>query len=129
MNDYPCPDPGFQPAPGQSLEDFLTEGANWLISHATELECVRDGVPLVNLFSYRATSKLFQFTGDPSLTAIWDPCITGQLQDGVSDGYWVMLQPMTPGQHTLTLRGRLEFPEFGGFVFESQVTYLITVLP
>lgn len=26
-NDYPCPDPNFKPAPGQSLEDFLTLGA------------------------------------------------------------------------------------------------------
>jgi hypothetical protein len=24
-NDYPCPDPNFKPAPGQSLQGFLTE--------------------------------------------------------------------------------------------------------
>ena len=28
MNDYPCPDPSFQPAPGQTLEEFLTQGAH-----------------------------------------------------------------------------------------------------
>jgi hypothetical protein len=27
LNDYPCPDPTFQPAPGQTLEEFLAQGA------------------------------------------------------------------------------------------------------
>src|SRR6266498_3041732 len=27
LNDFPCPDPSFQPAPGQTLYDFLIEGA------------------------------------------------------------------------------------------------------
>jgi hypothetical protein len=26
INDYPCPDPSFEPAAGQTLEDFLTQG-------------------------------------------------------------------------------------------------------
>src|SRR5689334_4324102 len=27
LNDYPCPDPTFQPPPGQTLFDFLSQGA------------------------------------------------------------------------------------------------------
>lgn len=128
INDYPCPDPSFQPAPGQTLEEFLTEGADFFISHVTELEAEVDGVALEDLFDYRATSKLFTFTGDPSLTEI-DPCITGTPQFGVADGYWIMLAPLSAGSHAIHLRGKSVFPEFDDFVFETEVTYNLTVAP
>jgi hypothetical protein len=120
-NDYPCPDPNFHPAPGQSLEDFLTQGAKAIIDPVNELEVEVDGVSLRNLFDYRATSKLFMFTGDPSLTAAFDSCITGSSQPAVSDGYWIMLAPLPVGTHTIHFRG--------GVVgsFEIEVTYNLTV--
>lgn len=126
-NDFPCPDPNFKPAPGQSLEDFLTEGAKAVIDHVTELEVEIDGVALKNLFDYRATSPLFTFTGDPSLIII-DPCITGSPQPAVSDGYWIMLTPLPPGQHEIHFRGVENFPE-SNFTFETEVTYHIIVAP
>jgi len=43
LNDYPCPDPNFQPPPGQTLEEFLTEGAAAIIDLVTELEVIVDG--------------------------------------------------------------------------------------
>jgi hypothetical protein len=70
FNDYPCPDPNYQPAPGQTLEAFLTEGARVLIDFTTELEATLDGVPLQNLFDYRATSRLFTFTGRSPATRV-----------------------------------------------------------
>jgi len=43
-NDYPCPPEfNFEPAPGQSLEDFLTEGARFLTDQVTELEVESTG--------------------------------------------------------------------------------------
>jgi len=126
LNDYPCPDPTFQPGPGQSLEDFLTEGAEFFIDHVTELEAEVDGVALQDLFDYRATSRLFSFTGDTSLQQI-DACITGSPQAGVSDGYWIMLRPLSVGNHTIHFRGKEVFP--GPSVFETDVTYNLTVAP
>ena len=41
INDYPCPDPSFEPAIGQTLEDFLTQGVTPIIdsfSTAVELD-------------------------------------------------------------------------------------------
>jgi hypothetical protein len=128
LNDYPCPDPDFQPGEGQTLEEFLTEGAAWWISNVTELEVEVDGVSLNNLFDYRGTSGLFTFTGDPSWDAV-DPCVTGQPQFGVADGYWIMLAPLPKGQHTIHSRGKAVFPEWGDWVFESEVTYNLTVTP
>ena len=82
-DDWPCPWP-FGPAPGQSLEDFLTADAANYVAYITDLNATVDGVPLVNLFCYRGTSHLFTFTGDPALTAVFDPCITGTPQQAVN---------------------------------------------
>ena len=104
LNDYPCPDPDFHPAPGQSMEDFLTEGARAIIDGITPPSMEVDGVAINNTTSYRATSKLFIFTGDLSMQA-FDGCVTGSPQVGVSDGYLVLLKPLTPGAHTLRFSG------------------------
>lgn len=124
-NDYPCPDPNFQPAPGQTLEEFLTAGAQFIIDFTSELEVILDGVALQELFDYRATSRLFTFTGDPSMTAV-DACITGTPQSGVADGYWIMLKPLTPGPHTLVIRATLDFG--GGATFQIDTTYNLTIV-
>ena len=126
LNDYPCPDPNFQPPPGQTLEEFLTEGAEAVINLVTQLEVIVDGQPLNDLFSYRATSRLFTFTADPSLVA-FDPCVTGTPQSGVTDGYWILMNPLPPGPHTIFIRGKIDFG--GGNTFEVQVTYNLTVVP
>jgi len=124
INDYPCPDPNFQPPPGESLEQFLTEGAQAVINLVTQLEVVVDGQPLNDLFSYRATSHLLTFTADPSLVG-FDSCVTGTPQYGVTDGYWILLNPLPPGPHTIFIRGVIDFG--GGNTFEVQVTYNLTV--
>ena len=103
-NDFPCPDPDFHPAPGQSMEDFLTEGLSW-IGGLTPPSMTLDGVSLTNPSDYRATSKLFTFTGDLSFQGTFDPCVTGNPQVAVSDGYLVILKPLTPGMHTLEFSG------------------------
>src|SRR5262249_17581225 len=75
-NDYPCPGPAFQPAPGQSLYDFLRAGAVAFIDTVNLLEVTIDGVrPEESMLEFRFTSKqLFQITGDPSLQTVLDSC-------------------------------------------------------
>ena len=121
-NDYPCPDPTFQPAPGQSLQDFLTQGADAIVSQIDVLTAEVDGVTINSLTAYRGTSGLDYFTGDPSLTATFDPCLTGSSQAFVSDGYWLMLAPFPPGHHTIHFTGGIS-----AWGFLVDVTYHITV--
>jgi hypothetical protein len=124
FNDFPCPDPAFAPAAGQSMEDFLTAGIDPIFSNlVVALEATLDGDPLESLFSFRATSRLATFTGDLSQQAI-DPCITGAPQVGVADGYWLMLRPLKRGRHDLHFRGAMDF---FGTPFETEVTYSLTV--
>ncbi len=130
FNDYPCPDPNFQPAPGQTLEDFLTQGAHWYLDHAIALGAEVDGVSLRDLENYRAFSRMFYVSMDPSLI-VWDPCCIGPtLQPGVAEGYWVMLAPLPPGDHTIHFTGTWLFTlEADGFdwLFTLDVTYHLSV--
>ncbi len=101
LNDYPCPDTSFHPAPGQSLQDFLTQGAMQVVNMVNSLTLTVDGKSVPNLFSYRYTSPLFYYTGNTTLQTQLDGCITGHSQPAVSDGYYIMLHPLSPGQHVL----------------------------
>jgi hypothetical protein len=101
INDYPCPDPTFEPAPGQSLFDFLLEGAVQG-DNVAEISGTLDGVVLEDLARYYVTSKkLMYFTGDLSLQAL-DPCITGSPQPAAIEAHFMIVKPLAPGTHVLT---------------------------
>lgn len=108
-----------------TLEDCLTDNAH-MILQATTLSAVVDGVPLNNLFDYVQTSKLFFFTGKRSLIEPFDPCIIdhGRAQEAVAYGWWLMLEPLTPGDHTLKFRST---GTFGGGPFDIDVTYHLQI--
>jgi hypothetical protein len=123
FNDYSCPVPDNQPAPGQTLEEFLTEGAEAISDMATELFAEVDGVPIQNLWDYRAHSDMEMFTKHPSLLA-FDPCLMDGPQPAVAAGYWLMLAPLTRGQHTIRFGSTACFADFESGV---DVTYYVTV--
>ncbi len=128
INDYPCPDPNFQPAPGQTMEEFLAEGVAWFNSIVTDLSVTIDGSPLSNPGSYAFISPLFYFTGHPSLgdeeQCLFDPCVTGEEQPAVNGGYYLMLKPLSKGTHTVHYHSLTDFP-WGAF--EQDGTFNITV--
>jgi hypothetical protein len=106
MNDYPCPDPSFQPAPGQSLYDFLIAPIRPLFDGETGFEITLDGVPIVDPLSYRLTSDdVFHFKGNLSFAPDFDPCVTGKRQEAVSDGFYLMFRPLSPGEHLIVVNG------------------------
>jgi hypothetical protein len=103
LNDYPCPDPTFQPAPGQSLYDFLVQGAEAAATTA-EIDVTLDGQTLEDLTTYHYVSDdIFYIKGDTSLQPL-DACITGSPQPAVVDSYFAVIKPLPPGKHTLTTR-------------------------
>ena len=101
VNDYPCPDPNFKPAPGQSLEEFLLGGIVPVIDTVSLAEARLDGRVLP---VRRITTNVFSFTGAGGLGATFDACITGSPQVAVSDGYWALIEPLPPGEHVLRMR-------------------------
>ncbi len=104
LNDYPCPDPNFQPAPGQTLEQFLQAGAADFLGKIQNIKVTVDGHQ-VDYTKHRQTTGVFNFTGHPSLTKTFDGCITGTAQQAISDGWWLMLAPLSPGRHTVAVTG------------------------
>lgn len=117
IDDYPCPDPTFGPAPGQSLEGFLQADITQFVDdpHASTTATL-DSTPL---HVRHVKTSLFAFTAAAS-NVQGDSCITGSPQLGVSDGYFVFIDPLPPGQHILHLRSVV----FGSL---TDVTITLTV--
>lgn len=104
--------------------------ANYFADHAVGLSCVIDGRPVRNLAAYRTDSPFFDFGPLPENNLLGLP--EGTTSSAVSDGYFIMLAPLSPGRHTIHFTGAFVFTmEADGFdfSFSLDITYLITVKP
>ena len=122
LDDYPCPYPDFEPAEGQSLEDFLQADVSGLMDLLQNIEISFDGAALEGIETYQFISDLFYFTANPELVECFDPCVTGESQPGVAGGYFVMFKKMQTGTHTITMHGELP-----AFDLEWDITLNVTV--
>lgn len=78
-----------------------------------------DGKPLQNLDRQRVQSPVLTITF-PVLAVFGLPA--GTFAPNVSDGYWLMLSPLRPGNHTIHFKGTIT-----GGPFVVEVTYMLTV--
>jgi hypothetical protein len=102
LNSYPCPDPTFQPAPGQTLEEFLQEGAIFFDDLYANLAVTVDGQP-VDIADHRSTTPLFENQVDASLLPfLHDDCLSGAPQPAVGDG-WYLVILFAPGPHRVAI--------------------------
>jgi hypothetical protein len=72
--------------------------------HVADLSCEIDGVPLQNLAMYRVQSPLFTWGPLPEnnvLQASGVALPAGTTSPSVSDGYFVMVAPLSAGTHTV----------------------------
>jgi hypothetical protein len=103
-------------------EEALRACAEAQIDHVTLKEASIDGTELYNLEKYRVQSQLFSFN-------LPEGNILG-LDKGsspsVSDGYWIILAPLSVGKHNVHFHGIADFPELP-FTFETEVTYHLTI--
>jgi serine/threonine protein kinase len=79
--------------------------ARYFQDHVTGLFCEIDGVPVPELNSYRFTNPQITFKA-PS------PWVFGELGGvgtSTGDGYYILLRPLGPGQHTLRYGGAFQF--------------------
>jgi hypothetical protein len=120
LDDYPCPDPSFGPASGQSLEDFLIADAAAAIDgvDAAALEVDRT---TFDAMDHRAHSPMFDFAADIGYQAV-DGCITGTTQQFLTDGSSMIVEPLPAGAHTL--RATAANPASG---FSQDLTWNVTV--
>jgi hypothetical protein len=101
----------------------LSADAKAIMDTVNELDVSLDGQPLNDVFSYRYHSDdLFSITGDLSLRLVMDPCITGQPQPAIVDGFFMMFRPLDRGDHVIRVRGTAT----GGD--DKTFTYYLTIV-
>jgi hypothetical protein len=88
------------------------------LDNPTTLEASVDGVELKDLIDYRVQSPVFSITFPAG--AVFG-LHSGTFTPNVSDGYWLMLAPLSAGTHTIHFKG----VRTDGF--ELEVTYNLTV--
>ena len=108
-----------------TTEEALLTCADSAISATTELHASIDGVPLSNLDDYRGTSSSFGFTlpNNNWLQFFGFDAPAGFYEPAVSDGFWLMLTPLPPGNHTINFGGTFGAP----INFTLDITYNLIV--
>ena len=86
----------------------------------TGLSLTIDGVPVADLSRFRVQSQVFQFTAVEGNQFGIPPGTTRS----VADGYWALIGPLAPGQHTVSFGGT--YPPQN---FTTLATYQLTVTP
>jgi hypothetical protein len=114
--------------PGSTAADQLAS-AQFQADHIHDVSFSLDGVALANIGSYRVQSPQFTFTAPTP----WLFGTNGGTSTSVSDGYFVMLDPLPPGTHTIHFSGNFHFATNEGDPFDYDadldMTYHLTVVP
>jgi hypothetical protein len=118
---------------GESAADREACARCWTdLIDVSSLQATLDGRALADLGAYRVISPDFTFLY-PEGWIYGDPPGPGTGQS-VSDGYWVLLAPLSAGEHTLSFGGHVNVPQgacgsdFGGDIeYDIGATYQLTV--
>jgi hypothetical protein len=113
--------------PSWSVPELREEIAA-IISNPKELHASVDGIEIPNLFTRRAVSPVFNVTltnADNFLSYNYGRPVVGLIDPEVSDGYWLMLEPLPPGLHVLRYGGSFSNDLF----YPSSIIANITVEP
>jgi hypothetical protein len=109
------------------VEEKERADVNAFIDGVSLLEASLDGVPLRDLFRYRAESPEGGFV----LTLPTDSNLfgapAGDYKPAVSAGYYLLLAPLSVGEHELHFRAVVGDPDEPDF--EVDVIYHLTVAP
>jgi len=116
---------GCYPAGRCTSETCLRNCVEGLLSNVTGVFCTIDGVPVKNLQGYQFISSLFTWGPLPANNLFGDPTNfpEGLTTQAVSDGYFVMVPPLSAGSHMLHFGGMIS----GNPTFVQDITYHITV--
>jgi hypothetical protein len=112
----------------EATEEALRVCANFLGDHIQDLEVTIDGRHLGKLGRYRVESPLFTFGPVPENNVLGADA--GTTFDSVGDGYYIMLAPLSRGEHRIHFEGAAVFtqdPDGFDFLFGLDITYDITV--
>jgi hypothetical protein len=111
-------------SPDLKTESDLRKCAKDDQDKATNLRATVDGVAIPDLKAYRTQSPLFNMTLPKDNVIGVSPGTT----QAISDGYWIILEPLPPGKHQIHFGGSLaDFTATGPLNFVTDTKYDITV--
>ena len=87
------------------------------------LKATIDGVDVKSLRRFRVASRPFDLRAPAQSNILFLPGVTSGRSE--SDGYWLMLKPLSLGTHVIHFEGALVSGPFAGF--SQDVTYILTV--
>jgi hypothetical protein len=103
---------------GAPDEETQRNCATFYGDHMNSLFCTIDGQAVANLSAFRFVSSQFEFTAPRN----WIFAPNGQPRGGsgtaVADGYFLMIKPLSAGEHTLNCGGTLSFSAAEGGPFD-----------
>jgi hypothetical protein len=128
-----CPGTADVTTPNATVRDIMA----YMLNNAGELTSTVDNITVSGLQMLIVRAQSPNFTGilteDSFLDSSCPPGLpAGKTGRQIVDGYWVMLPPLSGGQHTLTLHGSgiaWDNNGIGTRIFENGVTYHLTVDP
>lgn len=88
-------------------EKEMCNRASYLMDVVVDMSVVIDGIELKCLNKYRARSRVFDLVFPPDNVYGVSPGNTRS----VTDGYWLLIKPLTVGNHTIRIRARALIPE------------------
>jgi len=111
----------FKPGGKETLLDLRAQAATF-IDTVTALDCTLDGVPCFqDRSSFRVKSPSFTVIAPAKgLVSPGQLSVPGNTDPIVSDGYWLLINPPTPGSHTIKIKASTNN-------FSLDVTYNLTV--
>jgi len=127
-----CPDSGsdecLTDAEVRGILTVFAEGGD----RACQLRSTLDGASISSLQILTVRTQSPKFTSklpeNNFVSGCALPLPPGKTGRQIAEGYWVMLPPLSPGEHTLTLHGAACDSQTGDVLFENGVTYHLTVL-
>jgi hypothetical protein len=115
MDSAPAQSPNLKPMTGRLPEMDMVES----------MTVTLDGESLGDLTESRVQSGQFRLHGVPRGQGVMRAMEGERL--AAADGYWFMLKPLSPGQHTLRVRGNLK-GQNGARGFALDITYELMVI-
>lgn len=113
--------PENEPIPPSQLKSGLISCAEFFMDQVDILEVSIDGQDVTNLEESRVQSPLFKIVY-PEDNVFGVTANTGIPQKSIADGFWVLLDGLEAGEHTIEFKGGIS-----SFPFETGVLYHITI--